>query len=188
MFSFVPNSYGAVFAPLLDRLPLCELGPGTPHLEVQEKLDNLDIKSAFDGRKISDNNMALCSISGLWLLYNFLDHSHTISQSIHTTTGSYWHGIMHRREPDFSNSKYWFHRVAAHPIYEPLCQSVQKLVQDEQLAPNAEFLALQKVWDPMKFIDFCKDSLPDHSQSNLLCRKIAQLEWQILFDYCYNLA
>jgi len=186
--SFDPNSYGAVFAPLLDPMPLCELEPGTPHLAVQKKLENLNIDSAFDGSKISDKNMAHCSVAGIWLLHNFLDHSHTISQSIQTTTGSYWHGIVHRREPDFSNAKYWFHQVETHPIFESLCQSVLKLVQDEQLAPNAEFLAHQKAWDPIKFIDLCQDSLSDKSQSNLLCRKIAQLEWQLLFDYCYNLA
>ena len=46
--------------------------------------------------------------SALWLYVDELDRSHTISQGIHTATGSYWHGIMHRREGDFGNSHYWF--------------------------------------------------------------------------------
>ena len=54
--------------------------------------------------------------SALWLYVDDLDRSHTISQSIEDATGSYWHGIMHRREGDFSNSHYWMRRAAPHPL------------------------------------------------------------------------
>ncbi|MBI4556970.1 MAG: hypothetical protein HY706_05245 [Candidatus Hydrogenedentes bacterium] len=63
--------------------------------------------------------------AGLWLYVDELDRSHKISQKIDDTTGSFWHGIVHRREGDFSNSHYWFHRVGRHPAmadipdYEP---------------------------------------------------------------------
>jgi len=53
--------------------------------------------------------------AGLWLYVDELDRSHRVSQSIPGPTGSYWHGIMHRREGDFSNSHYWFRKVGAHP-------------------------------------------------------------------------
>src|SRR4051812_4745927 len=45
--------------------------------------------------------------AGLWLYVDDLDRSHTVSQSITDATGSFWHGIMHRREGDFANSHYW---------------------------------------------------------------------------------
>jgi len=53
--------------------------------------------------------------AALWLYVDELDKSHTISQGIEDQTGSFWHGIMHRREGDFSNSHYWFRRVGTHP-------------------------------------------------------------------------
>jgi hypothetical protein len=54
--------------------------------------------------------------AGLWLYGDDLDRSHTVSQGLDDATGAYWHGIMHRREGDFSNSHYWMRRAVAHPL------------------------------------------------------------------------
>ena len=53
--------------------------------------------------------------SALWLYVDQLDRSHYISQGIDSPTGSFWHAIMHRREGDFSNSKYWLRQTGDHP-------------------------------------------------------------------------
>ncbi len=58
--------------------------------------------------------------AGLWLYVDDLERSHAISQGIDSATGSFWHGIMHRREGDFSNSRYWMRRAAGHPLLEVL--------------------------------------------------------------------
>lgn len=49
--------------------------------------------------------------SGLWLLAGELDRSHDLSQQLKTPQGSFLHGVMHRREGDYGNAKYWFHRA-----------------------------------------------------------------------------
>jgi hypothetical protein len=61
---------------------------------------------------------ALCA--GLWLYVDALERSHQISQGLEDATGSFWHGIMHRREGDFSNAHYWFRRMGAHPALRSL--------------------------------------------------------------------
>jgi hypothetical protein len=49
--------------------------------------------------------------AGLWLYVDELDRSHAISQNLHSSLGAAWHGVMHRREGDFANAKYWFRRA-----------------------------------------------------------------------------
>ncbi|MEZ0326877.1 MAG: hypothetical protein ACAH95_13335 [Fimbriimonas sp.] len=49
--------------------------------------------------------------AGLWLYVDDLERSHHVSQSLAGPIGAYWHGIMHRREGDFSNAKYWFRQA-----------------------------------------------------------------------------
>ena len=65
--------------------------------------------------------------AGLWLLAGDLHHSHTLSQELPTAEGSYWHGIMHRREGDFENAKYWFRRVGQHAVLEELAAEAREL-------------------------------------------------------------
>ena len=103
-----------------DLLP--PLGPGTPNDKFRASLNSLQIDTSFAPHGVRDRDMAACCLAGLWLLHGFLDESHKISQEIETISGSYWHGLMHRREPDFGNANYWFRRVRTHPVFEPLRQ------------------------------------------------------------------
>jgi len=166
------------------------LGSGSPNEALRPKLAALRTESLFAGQKIVDERAARCCLSALWLLYDFLDESHAISQEIETAEGSYWHGIMHRREPDYGNAKYWFRRVGQHPIFEPLAVAACELVGSakEKLPPAMTFLREQTIWDPYRFIDLC-ESLA-HSKSagdsaELLARRIARAEWDLLFEHCY---
>src|SRR6185295_8112209 len=77
-------------------------------------------QSEFGKAQLADSDMAACSIAGVWLLHDCLDESHAISQGIDTTSSSFWHAIMHRREGDFSNAKYWFRHAGQHPAFDPL--------------------------------------------------------------------
>lgn len=54
--------------------------------------------------------------AGLWLFADDLDKAHAICQAHEgTPTFDFWHAILHRREGDFANSKYWFRRAGNHP-------------------------------------------------------------------------
>jgi hypothetical protein len=102
----------------------------------QAKLENLTEEQLVAPGRVASREDAMLLKAAIYLHHGWLDESHRISQQVKTSNGSYWHAIMHRKEGDFSNSKYWYHRVGCHPI----------------------FTELGKDWDPFKFVDECERS------------------------------
>ena len=186
MFQFDTKKYPADLQALLSTERICDLGPGRENKGALPRLKALSLDAFADG--VSDRQMAQCCISGLWLLHDYLDRSHTISQDIDSAEGSYWHAIMHRREPDYSNSKYWFRRVGDHPTFATLAAAVENIPATD--AVIAEYRLIEEGnWDAFAFVDACQSAArrPDADKTRVL-QKIAQAEWRILFDYCYNQA
>jgi hypothetical protein len=186
MIPFDPTVYAPLIAELLRDPWVPPLDAGTANHEVCGRLEALSSDNVFAPHRVRDGGMADACRAGLWLYHNFLDESHQISQELHTPTASYWHALMHRREPDFDNSKYWFRRVGTHPVYETLCQDAAELAANSP--PAAAFLRTQSVWDPFAFVDLCAAVLAGRAPGEELCRKIQKREWEVLFDWCYRQA
>lgn len=186
MFETPPDD--ARISELFGEERLMSLGPGTPNTAARPLLQQLDVASAFAPQRVVDRSMAECCLAGIWLYHDFLDESHHISQGIPTPSGSYWHGILHRREPDSWNSKYWFDRVGRHPVFPKLRQIARDHALAEPERPETRFLLDQKQWDPAAFIDLCEASRLGRLPTELLCRKVQLREWQLLFDYCFRRA
>jgi hypothetical protein len=151
--------YPPAVAELLGQLPLVPLGPGTPVPSVRATLEGL-------------RGLPVTCRSGLWLAFNYLDESHTISQDIHTPEGSFWHAIMHRREPDAWNSKYWWRKVGSHPVFGLLADEAARLGW--------------KAWTPDAFVDACEAERGTGSQRETLLREIQLAEWRTLFAWCWK--
>jgi hypothetical protein len=189
------DKYPPKVAELLTPERTAPLGPGTPNESVRQKLSDLAPSDIAGGRKPVDAEMAAACVSGLWLYHNFLDESHRISQEIETPTGSFWHGIMHRREGDFGNAKYWFRRVGPHSVFERLAERAESFL-GEAAGSSASKSAggrLAEVvaggtWDPFRFVDLCQSA--GSGQRNLAgdCERLQRLEWDLLFDFCYAAA
>lgn len=140
------------------------------------RLKKASSSALFPGARSPD-----AALSGLWLYFSCLDESHARSQEIKGSDGSFWHGIMHRQEPDASNAAYWFRRVGRHPVFEPL----HAVAVDLASAATGAGFRVQGKWDPFAFIDFC-DEARRHpgSPAERLGMAIQRAEWQLLFDHC----
>lgn len=178
---FNANAFGPRIAELLkdDRLP--ELGPGKPNSAAKAALHALTVERLFP-RGTRDRDLSMACVAALWLHHDFLDESHAISQDLHTPIGSYWHGIMHRREPDYGNAKYWFRRVGTHPIFAPMRKAVAAMITPVQTK------VLAGSWEPMLFVDWVESVIGRSDDLETLCRRIQLLEWQMLFMWCWEQA
>ncbi|MEX2307570.1 MAG: hypothetical protein WD738_08265 [Pirellulales bacterium] len=195
MDQFDPQAYGPVFAPLVAIDRRRSLGAGTPNPADRAALEKLSADAAFahlqaefGKRQPIDGDIAACCVSGVWLLHDYLDESHEISQGIDTPEGSFWHAIMHRREGDFSNSKYWLRRVGRHPVFDAIGQRAAELAAVRGAEQAAKKLISGGAWDAFAFVDLCEAAERDQSTEGELCRDIQQAEWELLFDHCYRAA
>jgi hypothetical protein len=188
MSSFQPAEYGPVFEPLVAIDRCRSLGAGHADAAARKALQQATLATAFGSTQLADLDMARCCLAAVWLLHDYLDQSHTVSQQIDTPSGSFWHGVMHRREGDFSNAKYWFRHVGRHDVLDQLGPQIASLAgaepsewtaQADQVAPGGTF-------DPYKMVDACQAAV--RTGDDAFCRRVQQLEWELLFDHCYRRA
>ena len=174
-------SYPAAVSAIISQVGVQALDPGVEQAALKNDLEALDLQSVFEGQEISDKELAKCCVSGLWLAVNYLDRSHDISQDCPSQSGSYWHGIMHRREPDYSNAAYWFRKVGDHPLFAELPAAIAPFVGKA----STDLQALAQTWDPFAFNAICEKNLNGGAEEGL-CQSIQAIEWALLFDYCYQ--
>jgi hypothetical protein len=164
--TFDPKAYGETVASILaldgagERM--MPLARGTcSSTEARQRLKQITAAELFKGSRAPD-----AALSGLYLYFSCMEESHNLSQSLETPDGSFWHGILHRQEPDPGNAAYWFRRVGAHPIFPLLRAAAFELGVD--FGPR---------WDPFAFIDLC-------GTGDQRALEVQRAEWQLLFDYC----
>lgn len=157
------------------------LGPERRAGVLSESPLNAKLNSLFGEAKLPPRQQEL--IRALLLLWHdHLDASHNISQGIENADGSFLHAIMHRREPDYWNAKYWWRRVGAHPAFEEIAKRVGELLKQSGAGELATNLLPGGKWDACAFVDAC-EAVAGSSEREALLREIQRIETEALLEF-----
>ena len=116
-------------------------------------------------------------LKALVLLYHdHLDASHEISQRLADRDGAYVHALMHRREGDFDNARYWFRRSGRLPFYAALHRAAGE---------EWPIAVRQPDWDPYLFTGECEQARFGAETEKELAR-VQRLEFEAIFDYTWR--
>ena len=159
--------------------------------ELTDALESASLDELFQGASLKNTTFGNAIKSGLLLWNDALNESHNISQGLENQTGSYWHGIMHRREPDYSNSKYWFGRVGAHPIFPQLRERAIAILKEtpnpsDALGRMAEAIEASENWDAYQFIDWCQAAENGTDDVTRFLQQVQAEEIKLLLAYSYQ--
>jgi hypothetical protein len=129
------------------------------------------------GRPISDSARFPLVRAALFYACDAIAESHRIVQDAGGDEGAYWHGMIHRREGDFDNARYWFRRAGILPFFGEL---------HHQAGNVAAVVASQSNWDPYLFTGLCEqDRFGDtDARSGLL--KLQRIEFDVAFGYLWR--
>ncbi len=173
-----------ILKPLFAGSELPALGPASrvsrmPLAELNRQLDD-----ALKRANLPATAQALVRSAAL-LWHDHLDESHTLSQSIESPDGSFLHGIMHRREPDYANAKYWFRRVGTHPCFSEIGRLGGGLLDSIGQGNLKRLLLPNDRWDPFAFVDSVERAASNRSLADcdLSLRQLQQVEFEVLFEH-----
>ena len=118
--------------------------------------------------------------AGLYLMHDFLNESHSQSQSMEgDKDADLWHAIMHRREPDYPNAKYWYRRISQHPIFGDLVSRALPILSSAGITGFSS-----STWDAARFVDLCERVEHEDSPANLAAREVQWLEMSLHLAHC----
>ena len=160
--------------------------PSLPNLGPERRAASLplnrlkdELETAISQADASDENSDLVRSSAL-LWHDHLEESHTISQGINNSDGSFLHAIMHRREPDYPNAKYWFNRVGVHDAFPEIFNRAKTILIDTSLAHLVE-----REWDPFAVVVSVSQADLSSEEYKLL-QQVQEIEFEALMERFCN--
>lgn len=126
-------------------------------------------------------------LASLWLLEGDLDSAHTHAQKWDSLHGCCWHAIMHRREGDWDNAKYWYQRASKSPVISNFRQTI--LTQHYYRIVTPELVRPVKVDEFLDdWVDIHQKAVQPSAPENLVktLRGLDWIEWQLLLAHCFH--
>lgn len=158
---------------LLLRLKPTEPGPVDALLRIR----SADESELTGGAVLAHASHPHLIRAGLFYAYDAIDESHRIVQGIATDVASYWHGMLHRREGDFENARYWFRRTGRLGMFTEM---------HSRSAGVSPLMGRQMDWDPYVLVGQCEQARfgADLNQKELLA--LQRIEFEVMFDHLWH--
>ena len=159
------------------------LGPGPrAHVKSAQTITGLVRDWAREGGASEHQEALVRALILLW--HDQLDAAHRIVQEIDDADGSLLHAIMHRREPDYQNSKYWWRRTGRHAVF-PLLATALRETFPEGLAMPQGVLSGSGDWDPDGFVDVCQRlaEAPGDDPEHQAALAVQRTEFETILKY-----
>jgi hypothetical protein len=156
-----------------------DLGPGPRAGTIALAELNRQCDAAFTTAWPTQTNANLLR-AAILLWHDHHDAAHEIVQDLSSPDGSYLHAILHRREPDYFNAKYWFRRVGQHPCYGELATRAAIILDASSDPLLKKRLLPHGGWDALAFVDACESSVSPRAPWHDVLRQMQQAEFEIL--------
>ena len=159
---------------------LHELNPKEPLFRpLSQQFRELTDADLAGDHRISDANRFAEVRGGVLYGLDELDSAHEIFQQDKDPDGSYWHGMLHRREGDFDNARYWFRRAGRLPVFPDLHEAARSA---------SSSMSRQESWDPYLFTGLCEQARFGASELIPECRQLQKVEFDAFFLRAWNKA
>ncbi len=157
-----------------------DLGPGPRPGITAESALRAQFSELTRQLKLPPRRAELLLGSLLWW-HDHLQAAHALAQQIPDADGSYLHALMHRREPDYANAGYWFHRAGAHPVLTPLGAAARPWLEDRGETGLIARLLTGGRWNGFAFLEFCEAVArePVTAPAHQLARELQRLEFEV---------
>lgn len=118
------------------------------------------------------------------LYHDHQDDAHDLVADRNDISAAFLHGILHRREPDYWNAKYWFRQCELHPVYSAVAARLGTWL-DPQEAEAAQAFTLPGTFDPFAFVDACESCrrIDPKSPRVAILRKIQHAEFEAIVQH-----
>ncbi|WP_256760789.1 hypothetical protein [Cohnella sp. WQ 127256] len=128
--------------------------------------------------------------AALHLWNDSLSAAHVLVEHLMTSTGSALHGIIHRREGDYDNAKYWFHHAGDHPAFHSLQIRTTRFLREQKISQGPlrdvfDKMSSQGSWNPYLFINAVaiQENYIDEGHPRGLLEHIQHMELEALMRF-----
>ena len=149
--------------------------PGSP--DALRRIREAEESELTGGAVLADATYPRLIRAALLYAYDGIDESHRIVQELVSGYASYWHGMLHRREGDFENSRYWYRRTGRLGVFSEM---------HARASAVSPLMGRQDNWDPYLLVGQCEQARfgGDVDQKELV--GLQKVEFDVMFEHLWR--